>query len=867
MKSTTVSDTRNFALVGHSGDGKTSLGEALLHVAGEKATLGKVDDGTSSLNYLPEEKKRTTTISSSIYGFDWSGKHMTLVDTPGDSNFQADGQIAVSALDGAVLVVNAVGGAKVGTERMYRHCAALGLPTLTFVNGLDRERADFEGAFDSLRKMGANPVVLTLPIGGEAALSGVVDLLTMKAFGPDGEREIPSERQAETDEARRRLVEAVAEGDDELLEKYLEEGALSAEEVTQGLVAGVRARRLVPVLCGSATTLAGVQPLLRHIAELLPSPADRDPWPASCVADGSETEVTADPAAPFSALVLKTLIDRYAGTLSAFRVVSGTLQHDSVLLDATTGSKERVSKLMLLQGDEHVDVPEAGPGDVVAVAKLKDVHTGNALTAEKGGVALRPIAIPQGVISYAIQAKSKGDEDKVYTSLGRLVEEDPTLQLGREASTGEFLLTGMGELHVRITVQKLQRMFGVDVELKTPKVPYRETITRRAEHVEGKLKKQTGGKGMFGVCYLTVEPKPRGEGIEFVDEVRGGAIPRGLIPAVEKGIHEACLAGPIAGYPVVDVRVRCVDGKHHSVDSNEMAFKLAGSFGFKAAVEKAGASLLEPIMDVDISAPGDFVGDIMGDISSRRGRVQSSEAKGATQVIRAQVPMAEMLEYASREGRGHRPGRPQRERLEQERVEAESDRAAEDPSDAVAPGGTLLAGGRPARSPPDGSPGCAPAASDRPGDGAVRPAPRPRPGSQGHRARQSRVAARHGVRGRADRPCPPRRARSPGPRLPGGPEPPREDRAQPGVRRRHHRVPGRAAVQADRGHHLQQPGAHAARTRDRRCPRLQPADRPRRHRPDPVVRRRSGRRARRRRGGQGGDQRLGSRGGAARHPG
>ena len=647
MKGTAVSDTRIFALVGHSGDGKTSLGEALLHVAGEKATLGKVDDGTSSLNYLPEEKKRMTTVSSSIYGFDWSGKHLTLVDTPGDSNFQADGQIAVSALDGAVLVVGAVDGAKVGTERMYRHCAALGLPMLAFVNGLDQERADFEGAVESLRKMGANPVVLTLPIGGESASSGVVDLLTMKAFGPDGEREIPGERQAEADDARERLVESVAEGDDELLEKYLEEGALSAEEVTQGLVAAVRARRLVPVLCGSATTLVGVHPLLRHVVELLPSPADRDPWPASRVADGSETEVTADPAAPFSALVLKTLIDRYAGTLSAFRVVSGTLQHDSVLLDATTGSKERVSKLMLLQGDEHVDVPEAGPGDVVAVAKLKDVHTGNALTAEKGGVALRPIPIPQGVISYAIQAKSKGDEDKVYTSLGRLVEEDPTLQLGREASTGEFLLTGMGELHVRITVQKLQRMFGVDVELKTPKVPYRETITRRAEHVEGKLKKQTGGKGMFGVCYLTVEPKPRGEGIEFVDEVRGGAIPRGLIPAVEKGIQEACLAGPIAGYPVVDVRVRCVDGKHHSVDSNEMAFKLAASFGFKAAVEKAGATLLEPIMDVDISAPGNLVGDIMGDISSRRGRVQSSEAKGATQVIRAQVPMAEMLEYAS----------------------------------------------------------------------------------------------------------------------------------------------------------------------------------------------------------------------------
>jgi len=642
-----VKDTRNFALVGHSADGKTSLGEALLHVSGEKGTLGSVEDGTSSLNFLPEEKKRMTSISSSIYGFDGSGKHFTLVDTPGDSNFQADGQIAVSALDGAVVVVAAVGGAKVGTERMFRHCDSLGIPVLAFVNGLDRERADFAGAIDSLRKMDANAVALALPIGAEAKFRGVVDLLTMKAFTRDGEGEIPGELQAEAEEARGRLVESVAEGDDDLLEKYLEEGELSEEDVAKGLVESVRARRLVPVLCGSAVSLIGVELLLRRIAELLPSPADRGPWPATRLSDGSEIEVTADPAAPFSALVLKTLIDRYAGTLSALRVVSGTLRHDSVLLDATTGSKERVSKLMLLHEGEHVDVPEAGPGDVVAVAKLKDVHTGNALTAEKGGLALRPIPIPQGVISYAIRAKSKGDEDKVYTSLGRLVEEDPTLQLGREASTGEFLLTGMGELHVRTTVQKLQRMYGVDVELKTPKVPYRETINRRAENVEGKLKKQTGGKGMFGVCYLTVEPKPRGEGIEFVDEVRGGAIPRGLIPAVEKGIHEACAAGPIAGYPVVDVRVRCIDGKHHSVDSNEMAFKLAGSFGFKAAVEKAGATLLEPIMDVDISSPGDFVGDIMGDISSRRGRVQSSETKGATHAIQAQVPMAEMLEYAS----------------------------------------------------------------------------------------------------------------------------------------------------------------------------------------------------------------------------
>ena len=438
----------------------------------------------------------------------------------------------------------------------------------------------------------------------------------------------------------------MAECDYFLLEKYLEEGDLSEEEMTRGLLTSTRQGSITPVFCGAATAEIGVATLLRAIAELLPSAADRPAWKAQDAA-GAEVELEPTPEAPFSALVVKTSIDRYAGTLSVFRVVSGTVKSDMTVLDATRDSKERLGKLLLLKGEEHEDVPEAGPGDLVAVAKLKSVKTGDALTAEKGGLRLPEIAIPQGVISYAIRAKSKGDEDKVHSSLGRLVEEDPTLHLGREASTGEFLLTGMGELHIRITVQKLQRMFGVEVELKTPKVPYRETITRKAENVEGKLKKQTGGKGMFGVCYLTVEPKPRGEGIEFVNEVVGGSIPRNLIPAVEKGVYEACVQGPLAGYPVVDLRVRCIDGKHHSVDSNEMAFKLAGSFGFKSAVEQAKPTLLEPIMNVETSAPADYVGDIMGDVSSRRGRVQSSQAQGAGAVVQAQVPMAEMLEYAS----------------------------------------------------------------------------------------------------------------------------------------------------------------------------------------------------------------------------
>jgi elongation factor G len=642
VKDIKVSDTRNFAIVGHSGDGKTSLGEAILHVAGATQSLGSVTQGTSVLNHLPEEQERHTTITSSVYAFDADGQHMTLVDTPGDSNFQADGQIALRALDAAVLCVSAVDGAKVGTIRMFRFCREHGIPLLAFVNGLDRDRADFERTFDSLAKLGAHPVALTLPIGANADLSGVIDLLTLKAYGTDGEAEIPAAQTEAATTARESLIEHIAESDDVLLEKYLEAGELSADDITRGLVDATRAGRLLPVLCGSALGEIGVGRLLRACETLLPSAAERPAWLAS---DGSE--VAADPDAPFSGVVFKTAIDRYAGTLSAFRVVSGRLTAESAVQNGTTGDRERLSKLFVLRGAEHVDVPEAGPGDVVAVAKLKSVHTGHVLTAEKGGPKLPEIPIPEGVISYAIQAKSKGEEDKVFSSLGRLVEEDPTLQLGRDAMTGEFLLTGRGELHVRTTAQKLKRMFGVDVDLHTPKVPYRETVKKKAENVEGKLKKQTGGKGMFAVCYLTIEPLPRGAGVEFVNEIVGGSIPRNLIPAVEKGVQEACVAGPLAGYPVVDVRVRCIDGKHHTVDSNEMAFKLAGSFGFKNAMEQAKPTLLEPIMDVHVSVPDQFVGDVMGDLSSRRGRVGSGEAQGTTQAIEAQVPMSEMLEYAS----------------------------------------------------------------------------------------------------------------------------------------------------------------------------------------------------------------------------
>ncbi len=648
MKDVPVAATRNFALIGHSADGKTSLGEAILFQAGAIPSLANVPAGASVLTTLPEEKERQgSTISTSVYAFDHEGRHLTLLDTPGDPNFQSDGLLALHALDGAVLVVSAADGAKVGTERMFRSARELGLAVLAFVNGMDRERADFDAAVLSLVDIGARPVPLVLPIGAGAGLTGVVDLLTMQAHGPDGVGEIPAVLAGEAASARAQLVEAVAECDDELIEHYLESGELSDDEMRRGLVAGARAGKLLPVFAGSAIQPLGLELLLRALEELLPSPSEARRWVGEEIGTGAERAVAASPDDPFAALVFKTVIDRYAGLLSLFRVVSGTAHPDLGIVNATNGTKQKLGKLLVLRGHEHVEVPEAGPGDVVAVAKLKDVHTGHALAADKGGVQLAPIPIPKGVLSYAIVAKSKGDEDKLFTSLARLVEEDPTLHVDRDPHTGQFLLTGMGELHIRIAAERLQRMFGLEIDLQRPKVPYRETITRSVEKVEGKLKKQTGGKGMYGVCYLSVEPAPRGAGFEFVDEIVGGSIPRNLIPAVEKGVHEALAHGPLAGFPVVDVRVRCIDGKYHPVDSNEMAFKLAGSFGFKAAAEQAHPTVLEPLMSVEVAAPDAHMGDVIGDLNSRRGRVQSTDQRGSTSVIKAQVPMAEMLEYAS----------------------------------------------------------------------------------------------------------------------------------------------------------------------------------------------------------------------------
>ena len=643
-----MDNTRNFALIGHAGDGKTSLGEAVLVAAGVVPQAGDVNKGTSVLNTFPEERDgHTATISSHLFGFDWEGKRITLIDTPGDPNFAGDGQVALQALDSAVLVVSAAEGAKVGTTKMMRTADEAGVAAIAIVSKMDAERADYASALESLSVLERRPIALAIPIGEAEAFRGTIDLLHQKAYDATGEIAIPETLAEEVEARRLELVEAAAECDDELLERYLDEGELSEAQLRAGLLIGVRSGQLLPVICGSSALGIGGDSVLRAVDELLPSPAERGEWRAHGLESEDELTVKPDPNVPLTAVVFKTIIDRYAGTLSVLRIVSGTLTSDSSVLNATTGEKTRIGKLLRMQGEKHAEAGTAGPGDIVAIAKLKGCHTGHVFTAEKNGLRLEAPRIPQGALAYAIEPKSKGDDDKVHQGLGRLVEEDPTLHLGREASTGQFLLTGMGELHIRTAIKKLKRLFDVEVELTTPMVPYRETIQRRVENVEGKLKKQSGGKGMFGVCYLTLEPRERGEGLEFVDEIVGGAIPRGLIPAVEKGILEACEAGPLAGYPVVDVRARCIDGKHHSVDSNEMAFKLAGSFAFKSGMEQAKPILLEPVMQVEVTTPDDHVGDVMGDLSSRRGRVQSTEAKGNNTTISASVPMAEMLEYSS----------------------------------------------------------------------------------------------------------------------------------------------------------------------------------------------------------------------------
>jgi elongation factor G len=649
MKVYDAASIRNVAVVGHGGSGKTQLVSALLFDAGMVNRLGKVDEGNTVTDYDEEEISRKHTLSASLAYAEWNKTKINLIDTPGFGNFFADARAALQIADGALVIVDGIAGVEVQTEKAWAAAEELQLPRLIVVNRLDRERASLDRTLDSLRQnLGRTVVPIQLPIGEERSFAGVVDLVGMKSytFAGDGsgkvtEGEVPAGMADAANAARDALIEMVAEADEALMEKFFEAGTLTQEELQRGLASATRAAKVFPVLCASAMQNIGAQPLMDAVLAYLPSPADR---PFTAIAGGETVAKPADDKAPYAAFVWKTVADQFAGRITMFRVYQGTLKADSTVANATQGTQERLGHLIALQGKAPTNLPEIKAGDLGAVAKLKDTRTNDTLADKAAGVTFQTIAFPEPVLSYAIEPKSRGDEDKISTAMHRLEEEDGTIKYRRDPQTHELLLAGQGQLHIEVTVAKLKRRFGVEVLLKPPRIPYRETITARVE-AHGRHKKQTGGHGQFGDCKIKMEPLPRGSEFEFVDEIFGGSIPRGFIPAVEKGIQESRLRGYLAGYPVVDFRVTLYDGSYHDVDSNELSFKTAGWLAFKDGMSRAKPTLLEPIMNVEIYAPGDHAGDLMGDLNGRRGRISGMEARGQTTVIKAQVPMSEMLTY------------------------------------------------------------------------------------------------------------------------------------------------------------------------------------------------------------------------------
>ena len=646
-----IESLRNIALVAHSGAGKTSLAEAMLFDSGTIKRLGRVEDGNSAMDFEPEELRRTSSISSGFHQYDWKKYTTNLIDTPGDQNFFSDTRSCLQAADGAVVVIDAVDGVKVQTEQAWDFAAEFNQPCVIFFNKLDRERADFSLAFQAAVEIfKPKPIILQLPIGSEVDFKGVVDLISGKAFeydenGKAQKIEIPADMQEAVDTEREILIENIAEADDELVERYLEGEELTPQDLAAALKKGTLARIFVPVVCGSATRNIAIDLLMDLIVDALPSPADRGAKTGVDPASGKEIERAPDPAAPFSGFVVKTLADPYAGRLTIFKVVSGTLGSDGTFYNANKETKERFNQLLTITGKEQKPASGAGPGSIVAVAKLKETVTGNTLCDDANQIVYQCVDPLPSLISFAISAKSKGDEDKVVISLTKLLEEDPALKLDRNSETKEILLSGLGRIHVETALEKLKRKFNVEAVLKTPKVPYRETIKKKVR-VQGKHKKQTGGHGQYGDCWIQMEPLPRGQGFEFVDAIVGGVIPKTYIPAVEKGIIESSQKGVLAGYLCVDFKATLDYGSFHAVDSSEMAFKVAGSLAFKKACEEAQPVLLEPVMSVTITTPEDYMGDIMGDLNSRRGKVLGMDNAGRNQIIKAQVPMSEFLTYA-----------------------------------------------------------------------------------------------------------------------------------------------------------------------------------------------------------------------------
>jgi elongation factor G len=643
---------RNVALIGHRGCGKTSLHEALLFEAGATRRLGTVADGSTVSDSEPDEQEREMSIGAAVAGFEHDGREINLIDTPGEPSFVADAAAALRVADAAVVVVNAVAGVEVQTERLWARADAEGLARLVFVNMLDRERADFFAVLDSLKAaFGPHVVATEIPIGAEHEVRGVIDLIDLEAFVYEGEGrgnaskvEIPEELRAQAEKYREKLMDEVAENSDELMERYLEGEEIDHAEIVGALKQGVTEGRLFPVTCGVATRNLGADRLLGALVEDLPSPAMRGAIEA--VGEGGETiEVAPEDDGPLVAYVFKTLADPYAGRINLLRVYRGTLRSDSQAVNVTRQEKERIGQLGRPLGSELQPVTELGAGEIGAVAKLKQTQAGDVLCERQEEIAFAPLDLPAPVMAFAYEPKTKGDEEKAAAAVRRLSEEDPTLDVHRDSQTGEQIVAGLTQIHVEVIVERMKRRFGAEIELHPPRVPYLETIRQPAE-AHARYKKQSGGRGQFADCKIEIEPAEDGAGLEFVNKIKGAAIPGSFIPAVEKGVEEAMRHGTVAGYPVKDVRVRLVDGKHHDVDSSEMAFKVAGSMAFREAMTAADPVLLEPIVRLTVNCPEEVVGDVIGDLNSRRGHPLGMEPKGTATEVRAEVPMAEVLDYA-----------------------------------------------------------------------------------------------------------------------------------------------------------------------------------------------------------------------------
>ncbi len=643
---------RNVGILGQGGSGKTSLGEAMLFAAGATQRLGKVQDGTSVLDYEPEEIKHRVSISTAFHSLSWKKHAVTLIDMPGYAAFMADSINCMRACSGAIFALNPLVGLRVESERLWARANEDRISRILFVTKMDHEPAGVEERLaPMLETLEAKGICLQMPIGAEADFKGVVDLMAMKAYvyesdsGKFSEAEVPADLKSAAETWRQKMVEDVCETDDELLETFLEGGEPGVDELKKAVRQGTRERKIFPILFGSPLRLVGVPQLLEAVVDYLPAPIEVGEAEGKNPATSESIKRNGDLAAPFSAYVFKTVIDPFAGKLSIMRVMSGKIVPDLTCYVPNRQLREKTGHLFRLEGKKQEAVKEAVAGEIVAAAKFKDIATGDTLCDEKSPIVYDGAVHFSPNISFALEPKSKGDEDKLPQGLHRMMEEDQTIEMHRDEETRDFILSGMGQQHIEIIVEKLKRKYGAEVVLKAPKVPYKETI-RGSASAQGRLKKQTGGRGQFGDTWLKVEPLPAGKGFEFVDQIVGGAIPRNYIPAVEKGVREAMAGGYLAGYPMVDVRVTLYDGSYHDVDSSDMAFKIAASMGFKNAVEKAKPVLLEPIMNMEISVPDECMGDVIGDLNSRRGKVLGMDTKGHTQVIKARVPMSEVLKYA-----------------------------------------------------------------------------------------------------------------------------------------------------------------------------------------------------------------------------